>query len=211
MLWLSLLLLPAAVSVPTASQQPQRQRYTQQRRQHAVPGEPNPFAGLPALKKTYYSDPEARDFNLTDPVISDYARIVGSLTLDVEFDRWAQGGQRVANAVEIVARVNGSLALYWTPWLFREPGAVPPAPGVTPLPRPFPVHAPPTYTGPEEEVELAGFTQRVTNLSVTIAQVNARLGTSVKITAVLLDQERFNVNQSEPLSSAWNLAIDRSE
>ena len=70
-----------------------------------VPGETNPFAGLLALKKTYYSDPEARDFNLTDPVIADYTRIVGSLTLDAEFDRFEQGGERVANAVEIVARV----------------------------------------------------------------------------------------------------------
>ena len=92
-----------------------------------VDGETNPFEDLPPLKKRYYSDPEARAFNLTDPVIRDYARIVGSLTLDVEFDRWEQDGERVANAVEILAGVNGTLALYWTPWLFRAPGSDPPA------------------------------------------------------------------------------------
>ena len=174
-----------------------------------VDGETNPFEDLPPLKKRYYSDPEARAFNLTDPVIRDYARIVGSLTLDVEFDRWEQDGQRVANAVEILAGVNGTLALYWTPWLFRTPGSDPPAPGVPPLPRPFPSDAPPTYRGPEEAIELASFTEQVSNVTATVAETNARLGSRVEISAVLFDQERFYVNESQPLSSEWNLAIDR--
>eukprot|EP01051_Picozoa_sp_SAG22_P007191 SAG22_NODE_496_length_9797_cov_4.177241_10_plen_84_part_00 len=67
---------------------------TLRQRQRAVPGESNPFAGLPTLRKTYYSDPEARDFNLTGPVIADYARILGSLTLDTEFERWEQGSPK---------------------------------------------------------------------------------------------------------------------
>lgn len=56
---------------------------------------------------------------------------------------------------------------------------------------------------------MASFSERVTNLSATIAEVNMRRGTHVQISAVLLDQERFNSNLSQPLDSAWNLAVDR--
>ena len=178
----------------------------------------NPLRSLPALTKQHYSWPTP--INASDPVLLDYARITHSLSIA---GAWATE----AGVQEAVAACHASDLL--------PPPAGPGAPtaptsslagaaGVASTPRcsivinfspwsedesPWPKSAPPTQTGSLEDAELQYFSEKLGNISSWVANASEILDVkpAVQISAVMLDQERFNL-QTSP-GNAWNLAIER--
>lgn len=73
----------------------------------------------------------------------------------------------------------------------------------------FPPDAPPTYTGPEQDEEIAFLTERLHLLKGWVAQDNQAHGSPVSVSCVILGSERFFVKAAgEAGAEAWNAAID---
>lgn len=106
---------------------------------------------------------------------------------------WGHGltFEQVDNCVYACARVNrknpeipASLAVCFVPWH-----------------RKFGKDLPPTDRGPSYDNEIRYFSQCMTQLKMWLAKANEKYGSKVKLSAVLLDCERFNVKRGNDL---WN-------
>lgn len=73
----------------------------------------------------------------------------------------------------------------------------------------FPPDAPPTYTGPEQNAEIALLRDRLNLIKGWVAQDNQAHGAPVSISCVILGSERFFIKEAgEEGAEAWNTAID---
>jgi hypothetical protein len=147
---------------------------------------------LSPLPKIHYSwgldlklleDPNSRQ-------LYQLARITHSLCVAGE---WVER-QHVDTAVYICARVNktnpaipSSIGINFSPWHRR-----------------FGKNLPPTDRGPTYKAELDYFAERINLIKKWVNISNQKYGTDVRISALLLDSERFDVR---PGDEKWNEAI----
>ncbi|RMF73419.1 MAG: hypothetical protein D6744_15640 [Planctomycetota bacterium] len=165
-----------------------------------VAGEPQPsnreilewMRALEPLQKTHYSWPIPRErLHPLDEMLYEYVRLTHAATLHGE------GAQRaeIDAAVSICSRVNktnpkirASIGVLFSPWHRR-----------------FGKDLPATDRGATYAAELHLFRERCEFIRRRIAEVNRILASDVRVTAVLLDSERFHVR---PGDAAWNAALD---
>lgn len=125
-----------------------------------------------------------------DPLLLEYVRITHAVSLRVEgFKR-----EQVDAAVLVCHKVNqanpkipASIGLNCSPWHRR-----------------FDPKAPPTDTGPTHAAELRLFDQLFESFKHRLAYANRMAGADVRVSALLLDSERFKVRKDD---KAWNDAI----
>jgi hypothetical protein len=93
----------------------------------------------------------------------------------------------VVEAVRLCARANASLSINYSPWAYWW--------GSSPLYCPdLPTNCDPTIGGVGEALELRFFRTRLAHIEAWVAETNARLGSAVRIGAVLLDSEKFFIS-----------------
>jgi hypothetical protein len=153
---------------------------------------------LPPLPKVHYSWGLENGTLLNtadDPRLYEYVRITHAACVTGE---WANE-DRVNRAVLACAQVNAThpttvttIGINYSPWH-----------------RVFPAGMPPTYMGPEHDLEIATFRDKMTNVRNLIAAANAKYGANVTASMVLLNSEVWEVKQpGEPGADAWNAALD---
>ena len=98
-----------------------------------------------------------------------------------------QNRTEVAETVKLCAKANASIAVNYSPWGNWW---------TTHVPRLWNQRGDPTVRGVGEEQELRYFRFRLASISQWIGEVNAELGASVHIGAVLLDSESYYINWS---------------
>jgi len=117
----------------------------------------------------------------------EYARITHALAF---WGEWTNE-QQVDNCVYVCERINrtrptipASIGVFFKPWH-----------------RKFPKNAPPTYRGPEYKEEIQFFGSRLRLIKRWLAASNKKYGGSVKLSAIILDCERFRVKAND---NTWN-------
>lgn len=146
---------------------------------------------LPRLPKPHWSWPINPTSTIPeytrDPYVLEVARLMGSISFSAEFVR----AEHVTDIVRacLAANVTQVGVHYWGMWR-----------------RFFPPKAPPTYTGPEEQAELARFESDLRNVSTWLAAANAALGGNVTVGIVMIDSEHFRTRPAGG-GAAWNAAI----
>ncbi len=156
---------------------------------------PNIIVKLRALKplpKVHYSfnlSPKLMD-NRDNRMLYELARITHSLSPS---GQWCTANQ-IDNCLYTCARINktkpkikSSLAINFSPWHWR-----------------FGKDLPPTDKGPTYETEIKLLTNRLKLIKKWVAAGNKKYSSDVKVSAILLDSERFHVRKNAPL---WNDAI----
>jgi hypothetical protein len=152
---------------------------------------------LKPLPKVHYS------WRLPDKLMEDresgllyeYCRITQALSFAGEYVTERQ----IDNCVYTCARINrtnpkipSSIAINYSPWHRK-------------LPKDVPV----TYRGPEYFAEIRQFSGRLNFVKEAIAKSNRKYGSSVEVSAILLDCERFGRNDSNETSNdAMREALD---
>ena len=165
-------------------------------------GEQELLAALRTLKplsKVHYSWPvpsEWRD-GRGDTVCREYVRITHAFSLHGENVTLNQ----IDVAVSTCAAVNATkpsipctLAINYSPWhvKFSDPADR------------FGPDLPPTNIGPSHAIELRTFRIRFRRIREWLERVNRERGADVRVSAVLLDSERFTVREGD---AVWNEAI----
>jgi len=148
------------------------------------------LSALKPLPKVHYSYSWIGGGILDDPHsrrLYEYARITHALTF------WGQSTSRKQfnNCVYTCARINKTrpeipacLAACFNPWH-----------------RKFGKDLPPTNRGPSYYEEIQYFTERMKLIKEWLAEENQKYGSNVKLTAILLDCERFHVKRGD---ERWN-------
>ena len=143
----------------------------------------NPFVGLPQLPKVHHSDQVIdQGIDRNDPAIVDYARITRALPLSIDrssanqndFEELA-GELREIAAICAAPIVNCSVSLLYSPWekSWGYDGAA--------------------VRGAQEQAELQFFAARLLNVSRLLGNENQRLHASVRVGAIVLDSETFQM------------------
>jgi len=155
----------------------------------------NVTAKLRALKplpKVHYSFSLSPNLinNRDSRLLYELTRITHSLSLS---GSWCTLNQ-IDNCLYTCARINrtkppirSSLAINFSPWHWR-----------------FGKDLPPTDKGPTYQTEIELFVKRLKLITKWVAASNKKYHSNVKVSAVLLDSERFHVRADNPL---WNEAI----
>lgn len=155
------------------------------------------MAELPPLPKVHYSFPLHPTLiaEPVTPLLHQYVRLTRAISLSSQALDW-----QISTAVTVCDQVNdlhdggliATIAINHSPW--HES---------------FPSDLPPTYTGPEHDAEIETYRQRLTSIRSKIAALNASRGTSISVSAILLDTERFYVKEPHEAGAAeWNAAIN---
>lgn len=148
--------------------------------------------GLKALPKVHYSFPLSNELMQPESrrVLQELSRITHSLSLSGE---WCTESQ-VSTCVETCARVNRtgpeivpSLAVNFSPWHRR-----------------FGKDMPPTDRGDTYKAEIEFFLERLRSVKSWVKSANGKFNSNVKVSALLLDCERFHVKK---VDNSWNEAI----
>jgi hypothetical protein len=149
---------------------------------------------LKPLVKVHYSWPLPEELldNPDDALLFEYVRVTHAASLRAEW-----GTQRQAEtAVRVCKRVNesgpaiaASVGVNYSPWH-----------------RQFGKELPPTDFGPTHEAEVRQFRERLSAIKQWVADANREYNTDVRVSALLLDSERFSV---KPGDEAWNEAITK--
>jgi len=147
---------------------------------------------LKPLPKIHYSWPLQAGFldNPNDPRFFQYVR----LTHAASFRGETVTSRQIEAAVIVCKYVNATepsipatLAINYSPWHRR-----------------FGKDLPATDTGPTHDREIEYFRDRMILIKEWLAKANARHKTDVRVSALLLDSERFHV---KPGNTAWNDAM----
>lgn len=150
------------------------------------------FRALKPLPKVHYSFSLSPNLinNRDSRVLYELARITHSLSLSGPGCTLNQ----VDNCLYTCARINrtkpkieSSLAINFSPWHWR-----------------FGKDLPPTDKGPTYQTEIELFVRRLKLITKWVAASNKKYHSNVKVSAVLLDSERFHVRKDNLL---WNEAI----
>jgi len=151
------------------------------------------LSALKPLPKIHYSWPFKGNFvsDRDNELLNYLARITHALSISAE----KTSEKQIDNFVFVCARINKttnppvkcSLGVNFSPWH-----------------RKFKKNLPPTDTGPSYHAEKRYFSERLNFVKKCVAESNARYNCQVKVTAVLLDCERFRARPHDP---AWNEGI----
>lgn len=159
----------------------------------------NPLRGLPALLKPHYSWPLPglflSDVEHADGVLLDFARITGSVPLDLTYMAGSdKGWGMILVAVEACHRAGPrcALAVNYSPWQQW--------PNANDEPNP-------TLRGAPEQAELAHYRAGLENVSHWVSVANAELGSAVQVGALLIDSEVFESDWWFP--SSYHDAVAR--
>ncbi len=157
------------------------------------------LADLPPLPKVHYSCPDIM-LPLDDPRYVEYVRITHAAGVSGE---WCTASQ-IEAIVRMCKEVNAATATHPAPAI---PASI--AINYSPWHDAFGADLPPTDTGPTHVAELATFRERLSTIRQWLAEANLANQSDIRVTAILLDTERFNVKPaSDPTSATWNAAID---
>jgi hypothetical protein len=154
------------------------------------------MASLPPLSKVHYSCPDIF-LELDDPRFKEYVRITRAASVSGE---WSTSSQ-IHAVVRICKQVNAA----------SPPTAVPVTMAInySPWHRVFGADLPPTDIGPAHVAELSKFRERLSLVRQWLADANLAHHSDIRVSAVLLDSERFSVKPaSDPTSAVWNAAMD---
>lgn len=157
----------------------------------------NWMSELPPLPKVHYSFPLHPTLigEPVTPLLYQYVRLTRAMSLSSQALDW-----QISTAVTVCDQINrlndggitASIAINHSPWHVS-----------------FPADLPPTYTGPEHDEEIEIYRQQLTSIRSKIGALNSNRGTSIAVSAILLDTERFYVKEAdESGAAAWNAAID---
>lgn len=160
----------------------------------------NPFVGLPQLPKVHHSDQVIdQGIDRNDPAIVDYARITRALPLSIDrstnqndFEELAEELREIA-AICAAPIVNCSVSLLYSPWEknWGYDGAA--------------------VRGAPEQAELQFFGARLLNVSHLLEDENQRLHASVRVGAILLDSETFQMFDNNVSGIHSGSAKERAE
>jgi len=151
---------------------------------------------LDPLQKTHYSwpVPGSRIIHQTDPLIHEYVRLSGAISMRCEdvTQHWIRRCVAISKAVTAESPlIRPKIGLNYSPWYHV-----------------FPSDAAPTYVGPEHDQEIALFRQKLTLARDWLATENAAQGANVQIGAVMIDCERWHYKKpNEPGAAEWNAAL----
>jgi hypothetical protein len=163
----------------------------------------NPLLGLPQLPKIHYSwslpasyqVPYWDNVSVADGLLVDYARVTGSLSVQINSGDWEQNSTTVlVQACAAATRMSSpprtvTIGVNYSPWQ----------------------HIYKSKSDPRDESKEAAERARLfTNAPRFLgylAEANRQLGTSVKVGLVMLDSETFTWNESSPTS--WVEALTR--
>lgn len=147
---------------------------------------------LKPLPKVHYSWPLPNDIleGAADPLLQEYVRLTHAVSISGE---WATL-KHVSTAVRVCKAVNlqssgrpASIAINYSPW-HRE----------------FDKELPATDVGPTYHAELARFRMRLETIRQWLSDANREYETSINVSALLLDTERFVARRDD---KTWNQAI----
>lgn len=151
---------------------------------------------LDPLPKVHYCWPVPQEMLIEgDAVLYEYVRLTRSVGI---FGMW-KSQPAIEKAVEMCDAVTHSdtaapatIAINYSPWHWR-----------------WPEDLPPTHTGPEHDEVIEYYYNLMSDIKEWLDQANARLGSDVQVSVLLLNTERFQVREeNEPNAEAWNAAID---
>jgi hypothetical protein len=152
---------------------------------------------LQPLPKVHYSWPLPKPLlDPNNPLLIEYVRLTHAASISAEYT-----ARREFDAAVIACKLinaaspaaPATLAINYSPWHRR-----------------FPQGLPPTDRGPGEQLELREFRERMTQKRDWLADANSRYRTSVRVSALLLDTERWKAKPpADPEAAAWNDALDR--
>lgn len=151
---------------------------------------------LDPLQKTHYSwpVPGSRIIHETDPLIHEYVRLTGAVSMRLEdvTQHWIRRCVSISKAVtDETPTIHPKIGLNYSPWYHV-----------------FPRDAAPTYVGPEHAGEIALFREKLVMARDWLAAENAAQGAHVEIGAVLIDSERFHYKaDTESGAAEWNAAL----
>ncbi len=154
------------------------------------------FKALKPLPKIHYSYAVEDKWLATanDPLVFEYVRLTHALCLRGE----RVTGPQVDVAAAVCAAVNAqkpaipaSIGINYSVWHAR-----------------FAKDAPPTDVGRTHDDEIGFYRARLEQIRDWLDQSNRRRQTDIKVTAILLDCERFHIKEDkEPGAAVWNEAI----
>ena len=199
---LSLLLASTSLSVGSTQQrQPPlpldddlSRRHDHAHRAFRSAGSWSPLAGLPPLPKTHHSY-RVSNFSAADPLHDDMVRITGACPLSILSDNnW--GENMIVQCVTAAARHGATLSINHSPWFvhYKTGNAT------------VDKTLSPDCCPDREAKEMAFYRQRLAQTSAWIDAANSKLGSSVTVSAVLLDAERWLAHRD---NATWNLALTR--
>lgn len=151
----------------------------------AAPDSVGQLQAIKPLPKTHYSWALSSHVweDANRPLLVELARITHAISVSGE---WATE-ERIRTAVEVCKSANASIGVNYMPWHRR-----------------FGEGLPPTDNGKTHRAELQQFTDRLLLIRAWLAQANAKHDASVRVSALLLDSERFYTRPDDDL---WNQAI----
>jgi len=142
---------------------------------------------LAPLPKVHYFWPLSHHLKISDRRLYELARITHTLCIPCEWVTAPQVEKYVYTCTKVnktYPSVKASLGVLFVPWHQK-----------------FRKDLPPTDRGPSYYEELDHFEQRATLVKKWIEQSNKKYHSNVKVTAVLLDSERF---AAKPGNKEWN-------
>jgi hypothetical protein len=155
----------------------------------ALPSLEEHLGELDPLPKVHYSWPLPFD-NLSDELFHQYVRLTHAASLSGEWFKPAQVDRSVAACAKVNAadpKIRASLAVNYSPWHRR-----------------FGEDLPPTDVGPPHREELDHLRNRMEMFRDLLQEANRKYDTSVEVTAILFDSERFRAKDDD---TVWNEAI----
>eukprot|EP01050_Picozoa_sp_SAG11_P017778 SAG11_NODE_2602_length_3180_cov_1.885427_2_plen_518_part_00 len=171
----------------------------------AAPVRINPLRGIPQLPKVHYSwtlPPPGTsvpnywaNISVADGLLVDYARVTGSLSIQIKSNEWNQTYTTVlVQACDAATRLSSpsrevTIGVNYSPWQHI-----------------YPSKSDPRDTS-KEAVEYSRLSTNVRRFLAYLEQANGELGTSVKVGLVMLDSEIFSWNESS--STDWKIALAR--
>lgn len=154
------------------------------------------LAELDPLPKVHYSWPVPQERLLaSDPLLREYVRITHAIGI---FGLW-NSAELIDKAVALCAEFDDAdastpttIAVNYSPWHWW-----------------WPEDLPPTHTGVEQDTEIQNYREAMNRIKTWVADANAKYGSNVAVSTMLLDSERFLVRDvDEPDAATWNAAID---
>lgn len=152
---------------------------------------------LPPLPKVHYSWPTPPHLldDPNDPLLYEWVRLTHSVGLSAFYyvPGWIDAAVAVCQQVNATnPSLAATIALNYSPYHL---GGWPPA-------------APPTYNGPEYQMELNICRQNFSQVKALLEAANRARGANVKVSAIFLDTELWLVKEAwEPGYQEWNRAL----
>jgi len=155
------------------------------------------FRALPPLPKVHYGWPPWDLLNdPASPLLYEWVRITHSVGLSAFWHTptWTDTAVAVCHAVNAGhPTIPATVVLYYSPYHFGG----------------WPEGAPPTYNGPEYQVELDTCRRNLTQVKALLDAANTNRGANVRVSALLLDSEVWMVKEAgEPGRETWNAALN---